>query len=77
MVDINKIFDLHNRIDKIERRKQLFDQLDKSRFSAFDQQRDALTQIMLKSNRDLQVQCGIYKITCEIYTILQNIFVII
>jgi hypothetical protein len=53
MVDINKIFDLHNRIDEIERHKQLFNELDRSRFSAFDQQRNALTQIVLKSNRDL------------------------
>ncbi len=53
MVDINKIFDLHNKVEEIERRKQSLERLDKSSLSVFDQQRNALNELMLESNRGL------------------------
>lgn len=53
MVDINKIFDFHDKIDEIERRKQLFDKLDKSSLSVFDQQRDSINELRRHSIKDL------------------------
>lgn len=53
MVDINKIFDLHNKLDEIERRKQLYEHIERSRFSAFNEHNNFLIEKIAKANREL------------------------
>lgn len=53
MVDINKIFDFHNKIDEIERHRKLLERVDRINISEFDRQRNLLNDLDRNSVRNL------------------------